>query len=523
MRVYASLTRTSAASLTCRHVHTCAATLARIGTSTFRQWIDTSPHTQATERHQGKPTHTRGNADRYPLLPTKMKGNEAVKLQPTLQAKSSRLRVKPAGEEAVDDDHRAAGFSRREGNKAEPLSKRKQFRSIYVPKDLLDHLDAQEAGWRHGRRRPDLTKEDDWKHVCSETPIWRGKLEFLGAAKTPESFVPSHTGVKEVCFIGRSNVGKSSLINALSRSKPARTEDKPGVTKTVNFYALERSSLNVVDLPGYGFAFAKEDDQNEWQETVATYLSKRTSLKRVFVLLDARHGIKQIDADFLKRLDGLTPARYQLVLTKCDLVPIDDLGRRLLLVQQTLNDLPGALKEVLTVSATSRAGVRALRKSIMNATSLRPGRSSAPTDTQGSSSNQPGSSLTKRKASVRHPAELLAFARKSPSTNFSKGITGRPANDSRHVKDDIRVESYSKSTRRAKPSTAGSKRGNELASTSEDYDNDYENDYAYHDTEIDEEAEHKYPYSSRRSTQKSRAARGGGRSLKIQRRSLHVS
>ncbi|EGD81425.1 hypothetical protein PTSG_02146 [Salpingoeca rosetta] len=362
-----------------RQVHVCAAALRDIDVSAFAEWIGKTKAVSASATVN--PQH---KSARHPSL---RRGDPKAGSAPTVtQQQQGQQQRSPAAQPLAPASTTRGLFGPAElgvvGNKPvvtastsdQSISKRKQFRSIYVPPSILNALDALEIGWRRGRRRPALVKQDDWQHVREETPVWRRKLAFLGAAKLPQSFIPAHDGVKEVCFIGRSNVGKSSVINALGRSNPARTEDKPGVTKTVNFYALEKSSVNVVDLPGYGFAFAKTDNQNEWQQTVEDYLSQRANLRRIFVLLDARHGLKRIDIDFLHRLQATTAVPFQLVLTKCDLVPMDDIGRRLILLQQTLVELPGAIKDVITVSATSGAGMRVLRREVMAATSLRSGR-----------------------------------------------------------------------------------------------------------------------------------------------------
>eukprot|EP00055_Hartaetosiga_balthica_P012287 m.59089 g.59089 ORF g.59089 m.59089 type:complete len:419 (-) comp7897_c0_seq8:38-1294(-) len=255
-------------------------------------------------------------------------------------------------------------------------SKRKEFKAIFVPKPLYEELDSLELGKRRNRRRPFLIKISDWDYVCESTPSFRKKLKFIAAAKTPTSFIPAHPGVKEVCFIGRSNAGKSSLLNALSRTAPARTEDKPGVTQSVNFYQLEKTSLNVVDLPGYGFAFGKEEKKKEFMNTAIEFLKNREILKRTFVLIDARLPLKKSDWDFMKLLDEEGKSKFQVVMTKCDLVDLKDLCRRKLLAEKELNNgtFTNNIKEVLCVSATSGAGVRNLRKAIMDATGIKSGK-----------------------------------------------------------------------------------------------------------------------------------------------------
>lgn len=182
--------------------------------------------------------------------------------------------------------------------------------------------------------------------AAADSALAGHRLKFLAAAAQPASFLPETPGVAEVCLAGRSNVGKSSLLNALTISAPARAADKPGLTRTVNFYGLG-PALRVVDLPGYGFAFAKSEDQAAWNATLHSYLSTRRSLRRILLLLDGRHGLKQSDREFMTFLEAEAACRYQLVFTKCDLVPRDELARRWDLVHQELAERwPRCMPEV---------------------------------------------------------------------------------------------------------------------------------------------------------------------------------
>ena len=125
----------------------------------------------------------------------------------------------------------------------------------------------------------------------------------------------------EIAFAGRSNVGKSSLINALVRRKGlARTSNTPGRTQELNFFEVDGVSAYLVDMPGYGYAKAPKDKVDAWTELVRDYLRGRRSLKRVLVLIDARHGLKSADLPVLDLLDEAAVS-YQLVLTKADKVP----------------------------------------------------------------------------------------------------------------------------------------------------------------------------------------------------------
>lgn len=140
----------------------------------------------------------------------------------------------------------------------------------------------------------------------------------------------------EVCVAGRSNVGKSTLLNMLGISKIVVADDRPGTTRTLDFFQLKlpgNAELTLVDMPGYGFAFAKPEDRAQWDATMRAYLQQRSQLRTVLLLLDARHGIKQVDREFMTFLEQNACCQYQLILTKCDLVPREDLARRWQLIK----------------------------------------------------------------------------------------------------------------------------------------------------------------------------------------------
>ncbi len=131
---------------------------------------------------------------------------------------------------------------------------------------------------------------------------------------------------EEIAFAGRSNVGKSSLINALfGQRKLAKTSCTPGRTQQLNYFNLD-DRLYVVDLPGYGFAKAPKDIVKNWQKLINTYLVGRASLRRVFLLIDSRHGIKKIDTEIMDMLDKAA-VTYQIVLTKIDKISVKDLEK----------------------------------------------------------------------------------------------------------------------------------------------------------------------------------------------------
>ena len=164
----------------------------------------------------------------------------------------------------------------------------------------------------------------------------------------------------EVCFAGRSNVGKSSLINALTGRKAlARASNTPGRTQELNFFALGDSRY-LVDLPGYGFANAPVATVEKWQRLLKAYLSGRANLRRAFVLIDARHGIKAVDADILKLLDGAA-VPFQVVLTKTDKIGAAQREAVLAQVRAGLQGHPAAFPELVLTSSDKGEGIAELR------------------------------------------------------------------------------------------------------------------------------------------------------------------
>ena len=164
----------------------------------------------------------------------------------------------------------------------------------------------------------------------------------------------------EVCFAGRSNVGKSTLINALTGRKAlARASNTPGRTQAINFFTLSDSHY-LVDLPGYGFAKAPLKTVEKWQRLLKAYLSGRATLRRAFVLIDARHGIKDVDQEILKLLDTAA-VTFQVVLTKADKVKAHDRERVLSQVRSVLQSHVAAFPEIVVTSSESGDGIDTLR------------------------------------------------------------------------------------------------------------------------------------------------------------------
>jgi GTP-binding protein len=191
--------------------------------------------------------------------------------------------------------------------------------------------------------------------------LFAGDWRFVAAAGSDVSLPPMRG--TEIALAGRSNVGKSSLINALTgRNSLARTSRTPGRTQELIFFT-GGSGLNLVDMPGYGYAAAAKSKIAAWTELIHTYLRGRANLARVYVLVDARHGLKDTDTPVLDAL-GKVAVSHQIVLTKCDAVNAEELARRKEEVGAALAKRPAAFPGVLTTSARDGAGIPELRAAI---------------------------------------------------------------------------------------------------------------------------------------------------------------
>ena len=167
----------------------------------------------------------------------------------------------------------------------------------------------------------------------------------------------------EVCFSGRSNVGKSSLINALTGRKGlARASNTPGRTQEINFFSIPENHY-LVDLPGYGYANAPIKIVEQWQNLLKQYLAGRQSLRRAFVLVDGRHGVKKVDTEIMSMLDS-SAVTFQVVLTKLDKVKEKDRENILEQVRSNLQKHPAAFPEIILTSSEKGWGIQTLRSVI---------------------------------------------------------------------------------------------------------------------------------------------------------------
>jgi GTP-binding protein len=187
--------------------------------------------------------------------------------------------------------------------------------------------------------------------------------DFAAAAGTVER-LPPMKGI-EIAFAGRSNVGKSSLINGLTGRKAlARTSNTPGRTQELIYFMTADSPLRLVDMPGYGYAQASKAKVSAWTALIHAYLAGRANLARVYVLIDARHGLKEADDSVFKTLDEAAVS-YQIVLTKADQVKASELETRVAETAAALAKRPAAFPEILVTSSREGTGMPELRAAIV--------------------------------------------------------------------------------------------------------------------------------------------------------------
>jgi GTP-binding protein len=200
--------------------------------------------------------------------------------------------------------------------------------------------------------------------------IFAGPISFLKSAPSLEH-LPEPV-VKEVAFAGRSNVGKSSLLNALTnRSNIARTSNTPGRTQELNFFDVGSTEngpplFRLVDMPGYGYAKAPKDVVRKWRFLVNDFLRGRVVLKRTLMLIDSRHGIKEVDLDMMKMLDDAAVS-YHIVLTKADKIKASERAATLERTAIEARKHPAAHPHIIVTSSEKGMGLPELRAAVLDA------------------------------------------------------------------------------------------------------------------------------------------------------------
>jgi GTP-binding protein len=209
-----------------------------------------------------------------------------------------------------------------------------------------------------------MTPDTDAKLIEQGRKLFAGDWQFFWASPSVET-LPPMAGI-EVAFAGRSNVGKSSLINALTgRNALARTSHTPGRTQELIFFeGPDKDGLRLVDMPGYGYAAAAKTKVASWTALIHKFLQGRANLARVYVLVDARHGLKDVDQDVLKTLDK-SAVSYQLVLTKADQMKAAELEANIAATIAALAKHPAAFPDVLVTSSRNGAGMPELRAAMI--------------------------------------------------------------------------------------------------------------------------------------------------------------
>ncbi|KAA2314760.1 YihA family ribosome biogenesis GTP-binding protein [Pseudooceanicola sediminis] len=203
-----------------------------------------------------------------------------------------------------------------------------------------------------------LVEEPDPQTAEKGRLLFAGPVDFVKGVVAMDG-LPDADRI-EVCFAGRSNVGKSSLINALTGRKGiARASNTPGRTQEINYFSLGEERF-LVDLPGYGYANAPLAVVEKWQRLLKRYLSGRQTLRRAFVLVDCRHGVKPVDEEIMALLDS-SAVTFQCVMTKADKVKESDREAILTQVRAALSKHPAAFPEIVMTSSEKGDGIATLR------------------------------------------------------------------------------------------------------------------------------------------------------------------
>ncbi|MDB5680721.1 MAG: GTP-binding protein [Sphingomonas bacterium] len=213
---------------------------------------------------------------------------------------------------------------------------------------------------------PETVDAFDEEAIEAARKIFAGPIAFLKSAPKLEHLPAAD--VPEVAFAGRSNVGKSSLLNALTnRNSLARTSNTPGRTQELNFFDVgEPLAFRLVDMPGYGFAKAPKDVVKKWRFLINDFLRGRDVLKRTLVLVDARHGLKDVDREIMEMLDKAAVS-YRLVLTKADKINATELAEVAAATATEARTRPAAHPDIIATSSETGLGIPELRAAVLEA------------------------------------------------------------------------------------------------------------------------------------------------------------
>ena len=199
------------------------------------------------------------------------------------------------------------------------------------------------------------------KNLKAKSSLFSSQIDFVKGVVSLDGFPPDDR--PEVCFAGRSNVGKSSLLNAITKRKSlARTSNTPGRTQQINYFSVS-NKLYIVDLPGYGYAKAPLYEVKKWQKLIYSYMSGRRNLKRIFLLIDIRHGIKSNDIEIMELLDEAA-VNYQIIFTKCDKIKGQVLENLVMEYTKSLDLQIAVYPEVIISSAQKKEGIEIIRSEI---------------------------------------------------------------------------------------------------------------------------------------------------------------